>query len=74
MNYSERQIKEDIIKTAIRLHHKNMLAACDSNISYRVDYNTILITPSGVPKFLLQENDIALIDINGKVIKGGPAR
>ncbi|MDH5387993.1 MAG: class II aldolase/adducin family protein [Gammaproteobacteria bacterium] len=73
MNNSERQIKEDIIKTAIRLHHKNMLAACDGNISYRVDDNTILITPSGVPKFLLQENDIALIDINGKVITGEPS-
>lgn len=55
------------------LHHKNMLAACDGNISYRYDDNTILITPSGKPKFLLEENDIAVIDINGKVIKGNPS-
>ena len=73
MNNSERQIKEDIIKTAIRLHYKNMLAACDGNISYRVDDNTILITPSGMPKFLLEEKDIAVVDINGKVIMGEPS-
>ena len=55
------------------LHHKNMLAACDGNISYRYDDNTILITPSGKPKFLLEEKDISVIDINGKVIKGKPS-
>lgn len=57
---------------AILLHQKNMLAACDGNISYRYD-NTILITPSGKPKFLLEENDIAAIDIDGKVIEGNPS-
>jgi len=50
-----------------------MLAACDGNISYRYDDNTILITPSGKPKFLLEEKDIAVIDINGRVIKGKPS-
>lgn len=55
------------------LHHKNMLAACDGNISYRIDDNAILITPSGKPKFFLEEDDIAVVDINGKVIKGKPS-
>jgi len=73
MNKSERQIRQEIIKTATMLHHKNMLAACDGNISYRYDENTILITPSGKPKFLLGEEDIAVVDINGKVIKGKPS-
>jgi len=73
MNKSEQEIREEIIKTARLLHHKNMLAACDGNISYRYDDKTILITPSGKPKFLLVEEDLALIDINGKVIKGQPS-
>lgn len=73
MNKSERQIREEIIKTAAMLHHKNMLAACDGNISYRYDNNTILITPTGKPKFLLAEDDIAVVDMNGKVIKGKPS-
>jgi L-fuculose-phosphate aldolase len=73
MNHSEQQIREEIVKTAIMLHHKNILAACDGNISYRFDDNTILITPSGKPKFLLDGKDIALIDINGKMIEGKPS-
>lgn len=73
MSKSERQIREEIIKTAAMLHHKNMLAACDGNISYRYDNNTILITPTGKPKFLLAEDDIAVVDMNGKVIKGKPS-
>lgn len=73
MNKLERQIREEIINTATMLHHKNMLAACDGNISYRYNDNTILITPSGKPKFLLVEDEIAVVDINGKVIKGKPS-
>lgn len=73
MNKLERQIREEIINTATMLHHKNMLAACDGNISYRYNDNTILITPSGKPKFLLVEDDIAVVDINGKLIKGKPS-
>ncbi len=73
MNKSERRIREEIIKTATMLHDKNMLAACDGNISYRYDDNTILITPSGKPKFLLVEDDIAVVDIDGNAIKGNPS-
>lgn len=73
MNNTEQLHIEEIIKTAVMLHHRNMLAACDGNISYRIDDDNILITPSGKPKFLLQENDIAVIDINGKVLKGKPS-
>lgn len=73
MKNPEKLIRSEIIKTAILLHDKNMLAACDGNISYRYDDNTILITPSGKPKFLLDEKEIAVIDIDGKVIEGRPS-
>jgi len=73
MNNPARLIREKIIKTDTILHDKNMLAACDDNISYRFNDSTILITPSGKPKFLLEEKDIAVIDIDGKVIEGKPS-
>jgi len=72
VNNVERQVRQQIIKIATLLHDKNMLAACDGNISYRCD-DTILITPSGKPKFLLAEEDISLVDINGRVIQGRPS-
>jgi len=73
MNRSEKKIRSEIIGVAVMLHHKNMLAACDGNISYRLDDNNILITPSGKPKFLLSEEDIAAVDIDGNVISGEPS-
>lgn len=73
MNRSEKKIRSEIIGVAVMLHHKNMLAACDGNISYRYDDDTILITPTGKPKFLLSEEDIAAIDIDGNVISGEPS-
>ena len=73
MSQSIKQIKQDIINTAVMLHHKNMLAACDGNISVRLDNDTIFITPSGMPKFLVSGKDIAVVDLNGKVIEGKPS-
>lgn len=73
MGKSGRQIKEEIIRTATMLHHKNMLAACDGNISCRIDDDTVLITPAGKPKFLLHEEDIAVLDMDGTVIEGNPS-
>ena len=73
MNQSIRQIKQEIISTAIMLHQKNMLAACDGNISCRVDDDTIFITPSGKPKFLVTEKDIAVVELGGNVIEGKPS-
>ena len=73
MNRAERKIRQEIISIAVMLHHKNMLAACDGNISYRYDDNTILITPSGKPKFLLGDDDIAVVDMDGRVIEGKPS-
>lgn len=73
MSNSQQLIKKEIISTAVLLHNKNMLAACDGNISYRLDDQTILITPSGKPKFLLDEKDMAVINIDGEMIEGKPS-
>ncbi|MDR4520182.1 MAG: class II aldolase/adducin family protein [Nitrosomonas sp.] len=68
-----RQICEDIITVARRLHQKNMLAAADGNISWRVNENEILITPSGVSKAFMQPEDMALVSLDGRVLGGKPS-
>ena len=52
---------EKIITTCQRLHARNMLSAADGNISYRVNNNFILITPSGIAKAFMTAKDIAII-------------
>lgn len=66
-------IKNDIIRLAKQLHTKNMLAAADGNISYRINENEILITPAGKPKAFLQPEDLAIITINNDILKGHPS-
>ena len=66
-------IKQAIIQAAQQLYNKNLLAACDGNISYRMSDDLILITPKGRPKNALTQDDFAIIDINNRIITGEPS-
>lgn len=68
-----RQICEDIITVARRLHQKNMLAAADGNISWRINEDEVLITPSGVSKAFMRPEDMALVSLDDRVLCGKPS-
>jgi L-fuculose-phosphate aldolase len=70
---SKEAIKTQIVKTCQWLHHKNMLAAADGNVSYRISDQEILITPTGMHKGFINETDIATITIDNKIISGTPS-
>ena len=65
--------KRHILEIARRLHQKNMLAAADGNISFRVNDNEIWITPSGVSKAFITESDLACINLQGEILLGQPS-
>ncbi|MCB0389658.1 MAG: class II aldolase/adducin family protein [Bdellovibrionales bacterium] len=67
------KLKKQIVKICKRLHEKNMLAAADGNISFRISDKEIWITPSGVMKAFMDVEDMACVDIEGKVLKGQPS-
>lgn len=46
------------------------MAATWGNLSARLDNNKILITPSGFEKTALKPEDLLLIDLSGKILKG----
>lgn len=66
-------VKKAIVRFCELLHKKNMLAAADGNVSYRVSDREILITPSGVPKAFIHPDDIAVIDLANNIVKGRPS-
>ena len=66
-------ICKEIIACAKRLYARNLLAAADGNISYRVDDDHILMTPTGVSKADLQANEMAILKLNGEIVKGHPS-
>ncbi|MCB9072040.1 MAG: class II aldolase/adducin family protein [Bdellovibrionaceae bacterium] len=50
-----------------------MLASADGNVSYRLNDEEILITPTGVPKAFIESKDIAVITLDNKIISGRPS-
>ena len=70
---SEPEIMQQIIELCKLLSIKNMIAATDGNISYKIDSDKILITPSGINKYFLTADDYALIDMKGKILRGSPS-
>jgi L-fuculose-phosphate aldolase len=73
MPVSDVRTGKDIVQYCKLLNEKNMLAAADGNVSFRISDKRILITPSGVNKLFLDAADLAMIDIRGKVIRGNPS-
>lgn len=67
------RISKDIVEICQRLHAKNMLAAADGNVSYRISNDEILITPSGVSKGFMNVEQMAVINLKGDVLVGKPS-
>lgn len=70
---NEQALRVQMIDAAKRLHQRNMLASADGNISYRIDYNRILITPAGKAKILISPEDIAVITLDNQILEGTPS-
>lgn len=67
------EIKQDIIAYARRAYQRQLLAAADGNISYRISDQAIHITPRGKSKADLQTAELACLDISGRILKGDPS-
>jgi L-fuculose-phosphate aldolase len=56
-----------------RLHRRNLLAAADGNISLRFPNDRIAITPTGVNKYQLRPEQMAFLNLEGRVLSGAPS-
>ena len=65
-----KNIAKDIIKIGELMYRKNFVAANDGNISARVGDGTFIMTPSGVSKGEMREDDLLTVDAFGKVLRG----
>lgn len=53
------------------LYDRNLTVSAGGNMSVRLNDHEILITPSGVNKGLVNEDDLVKMDMDGNVISGG---
>lgn len=60
--------RADLLKVVRELDSKGYMCGSSGNISIKIDDNRYLITPSGIPVFILKEDDFLLIDSDGNTI------
>jgi len=68
------KLKQDICDIGHRIYNKGFAAANDGNISIRISENRILCTPTMQSKGTLKPEDIATVDMEGKMIAGTKKR
>ncbi len=64
------QLKEEICDIGRRIYAKGFAAANDGNISFRVDENRVVCTPTQICKGFMKPEDICVVDMNGNQISG----
>jgi L-fuculose-phosphate aldolase len=67
---SERQSRDEILRYGRMLHQRGYVAAKDGNLSARLDGQTLLVTPTGMSKGLMEEDDLVVVDMNGHKLRG----
>ncbi len=66
----EVQLRNEIVRYGRLLHDRGYSAARDGNLSCRLDSQTMLITPAGLSKGMLEPEDIVVADMRGRKLEG----
>lgn len=66
----ERRLREEMIRIGQLCYTRNMLVALDGNLSVRLSDGGFLCTKAGCHKGFLTDEDLIVVDRNGKKIRG----
>lgn len=66
----ERAMRDELTRIAHLVYQKGYNASIDGNLSCRLKNGEILLTPSGKHNGFITAEDIIVIDIDGKLIRG----
>ena len=64
------QHRKDIVEIGKRIYQLGYVAAFDGNISVRLENGNILCTPTAMSKGFMTEDDLVIVDSQGKAIEG----
>lgn len=70
MAVTEKEHRQNIVEIGRLVYQKGWVAANDGNISVRLDEHSILATPTGVSKGMMQADDLIVCDLAGNKIAG----
>jgi L-fuculose-phosphate aldolase len=67
---TEVELRRDLVRFGRMLHRLGFMPGTSGNLSVRLDDHRLLVTPTGVSKFLLRSADMVLIDPHGRPLNG----
>ena len=67
---SQDELRALICEAGRRMYHKNLVSASDGNISARLGGDQYLVTPSGVSKGHMKQDDLVIADGEGRKVSG----
>jgi L-fuculose-phosphate aldolase len=62
--------RHELVQFGRMLHAQGFVAATDGNLSVRLDANRIMVTPTGFSKGMLRQEDMVIVDTEGRKISG----
>lgn len=70
MTAAEQSLRAEIVEVGRRIWMRGYVAANDGNISARLEDDHILITPTGVSKGFMREEELIIINFQGELVEG----
>ncbi len=68
---NENYARKRLVECCHLLYERNLTVSAGGNMSVRIGDNLMLITPSGVNKGLISEDDLVKMDLDGNVLSEG---
>jgi L-fuculose-phosphate aldolase len=72
-NEEEARLRQGICRIGDLCYRRSYIVGADGNISARLADGTVLITPAGAMKGFLEPHHLAHVDMDGRVVDGGPS-
>jgi L-fuculose-phosphate aldolase len=72
MNQDALQLRNEIIRVVRIVTDQGLACSSDGNISHRLGEDRFLITPSGLHKMSMREEDLVVVDGKGNVVEAKP--
>ena len=63
-------VRREIIRVCRRMYERGLIAGPDGNVSVRITYEHVLVTPRGFSKANVEERDLVLVTLDGKRVGG----
>lgn len=67
---TEDELRREILEVGRWIHAQGFVSGYDGNISARLDAHRILSTPTAISKGMMQNDDLVIVDYEGKKITG----